>query len=202
MKHLEPWMWAELEMLLPSHAEDVAVDIGAHEGEWAVPLSQHYSRVWCFEAQARLAERFARIAPKNVEVVSQALSGKSEVRQFACYSDSAHFSGKFLERGIGTGRTDNRVSLSCMALDSWELENVGLVKVDVEGMEVDVLQGAAQTITMERPLLVIEVHTADNGVVLRELLRTWQYGVRVVRHPTYEPGSENAERHYWLIGVP
>ena len=42
-------------------------------------------------------------------------------------------------------------------LDEYALENVGLVKIDVEGHEVDVLAGAADTIRRERPVLLVEI---------------------------------------------
>lgn len=198
MKHLEPWMWDELETLLPSHTDKVAVDIGAHEGEWTVPLSERYAKVWSFEAQMWLTTELAKTVPDNVTVIPRALSGKVESRQFTHYADSAHFSGEFnASRGfIG------QVFLSCMPLDVFNLKHVGLIKVDVEGMEVDVLHGAERTVNSERPLVVVEVHTVANGNTLQELLRSWQYDLRMVRHPYYKPNTENAQRHYWLIGVP
>ncbi len=42
-------------------------------------------------------------------------------------------------------------------LDSHNLENVDFIKIDVEGYEPEVLQGAERTITTYNPVLFIEV---------------------------------------------
>jgi hypothetical protein len=42
-------------------------------------------------------------------------------------------------------------------LDDLKLENVGFVKIDVEGHEAEVLRGAANIITRDRPNFLIEV---------------------------------------------
>ena len=43
-----------------------------------------------------------------------------------------------------------------MPLDALDLRHVGLLKIDVEGAEYEVIQGATQTLTRERPIVVIE----------------------------------------------
>lgn len=202
MQGPEPWVWAELRSLLPKTKGGVAVDIGAHEGEWTYTLSHWFTQVWSFEAQMELAVQLAGAVPSNVNVVPLALANRPELRQFTRYANSAHLSALFDNGGIDTGEPVGKVSLVCGMLDMFNLVDVELIKIDVEGAEVDVLQGAKQIITLERPLLVIEVHTADNGTLLQEVLSSWQYGIRKACYPLYKPGSERAGRHYWLIGVP
>ena len=41
-------------------------------------------------------------------------------------------------------------------LDSFNFTNVDLIKIDVEGYENDILQGALHTIQYNKPVLVIE----------------------------------------------
>ena len=40
--------------------------------------------------------------------------------------------------------------------DSLEIENIGLIKIDVEGAELEVLKGALKTISNQKPNLIIE----------------------------------------------
>jgi hypothetical protein len=47
-------------------------------------------------------------------------------------------------------------------LDSYDIRNVGFIKIDVEGHEEDVLIGANVTIKRERPVLLIEIEERHN----------------------------------------
>lgn len=49
------------------------------------------------------------------------------------------------------------ISVPSATLDSFELKNVSLIKVDVEGHEMEVLSGAHDLIWDSRPVLVVEI---------------------------------------------
>jgi hypothetical protein len=46
-------------------------------------------------------------------------------------------------------------------LDSFEFENLAVLKIDVQGYEPNVLDGAIQTIKKHKPIIFIEVETAQ-----------------------------------------
>jgi len=48
--------------------------------------------------------------------------------------------------------------ISIQPLDSFNITNVGLIKIDVEGMEELVIEGALNTIDKYKPVLIIEIH--------------------------------------------
>jgi protein O-GlcNAc transferase len=62
-----------------------------------------------------------------------------------------------------------------------------VVKVDVEGMEVDVLRGAEQTLRRHRPALYVEAAEAEALEAVRDVLGPLGYGVaaRFNATPTY-----------------
>lgn len=69
--------------------------------------------------------------------------------------------GTFLEEGTGT---------KVVTLDSLKLESCDLVKIDVEGMEVEVVKGAIETFTHFKPIIWIEINYIQNvGPVLESL---------------------------------
>ena len=43
-----------------------------------------------------------------------------------------------------------------MTLDSLDLSRLDLIKIDVEGMELEVLQGAKATLERFRPIIIVE----------------------------------------------
>lgn len=62
------------------------------------------------------------------------------------------------------------------SLDSTDLEGpISLFKIDVEGMEADVLAGAASTLRRDRPRLIVEVHGPRAARAVHDLLTAWQY---------------------------
>jgi len=50
------------------------------------------------------------------------------------------------------------IDVESVSLDDEEYENVGFIKIDVEGFELDVLEGAKQTIDKWRPTMMVEVY--------------------------------------------
>lgn len=82
------------------------------------------------------------------------------------------------------------------SLDSIALEGpVSLFKIDVEGMEADVLAGAAATLRRDRPRLIVEVHGPRAARDVHGLLTGWQYqlaftGARREERPFGEVSNE------------
>jgi FkbM family methyltransferase len=80
---------------------------------------------------------------------------------------------------------DERVELA--TIDSFALTRVDLIKIDVEGMELDVLDGARQTIDRDKPVLFVEHYKSDITILKNWLLSagykiyeaTWQNWVAV-----------------------
>lgn len=73
-----------------------------------------------------------------------------------------------------------------------------LLKVDTEGHELFVLQGARQTLG-SHPQLLIEIHSRRNGLACRELLSEHGYDdLDVLTHHAYKPNTWGAKNHYWL----
>ena len=56
-------------------------------------------------------------------------------------------------------------------LDSFNLENVGFIKIDIEGHELKALLGGLETLKKNRPVIVFEEHKLFSGVftLLKEL---------------------------------
>lgn len=126
----------------------VAVDIGAHVGYWSKRLVKDFDTVFAFEAEPEHVECLEQnVITDNFTVHPIALSNLTGIVKF---SKSIDNSGMSHVSEIGE-------SITCNTLDSFNLTDVDLIKIDVEGHELNVLEGAVKTITASRPTLFIEI---------------------------------------------
>jgi hypothetical protein len=62
---------------------------------------------------------------------------------------------------IGQAYGAARASVPALRLDALGLERIDLIKIDVEGMELDVLEGARASIERHHPILTVETIKTD-----------------------------------------
>jgi FkbM family methyltransferase len=127
----------------------IALDIGANVGLWSRDLVQHFEQVIAFEPVAMFRECLQRnVTASNLAVQSVALGDiEGQVSMIITEGNTGHTHVD----PAGTGG-----DTTIIRLDSLELTNVDYIKIDCEGFEYRVLQGAKQTIQRCRPIVVIE----------------------------------------------
>jgi Methyltransferase FkbM domain len=59
------------------------------------------------------------------------------------------------------------------------------IKIDVEGAEMSVLEGARQILTTARPVMLIEINTESSLQLVREFLKGLDYVLRPAAAPNY-----------------
>lgn len=141
------------------HRERDAVDAGAHEGSYVHFMKRHARRVFAFEPVPSLAEALAwKFAPRVV-VRNIALSRESgTVILRIPLLDGAPVNGlASLNGGAETAMAVTEIAVQARPLDEVFAGDAGFIKVDVEGHEEAVLDGAAKTIARCRPRLLIEI---------------------------------------------
>ncbi|MGH6994942.1 MAG: FkbM family methyltransferase, partial [Stellaceae bacterium] len=150
--------YGERELRLVRHLcqrERDAVDIGAHEGSYVHFMKRHARRVYAFEPVPSLAEALAwKFAPRVV-VRNIALSRESGTAILRIpLIDGASLTGlASLNNGAGATTAVTEIAVQTRPLDEVFAGDAGFIKVDVEGHEEAVLDGAARTITRCRPRL-------------------------------------------------
>jgi FkbM family methyltransferase len=92
----------------------------------------------------------------NVTVVASAMSSTESVGQFAPGRD-ARDAGRLVAQPAD-GTIEVRVTTVDAAAEQRSLRPPSVIKVDVEGEEVETLRGALETIARHRPVLLVEVH--------------------------------------------
>jgi Methyltransferase FkbM domain len=74
---------------------------------------------------------------------------------------------------------ENTAEIRKVALDEFNLPRVDFIKLDVEGMELEALQGAEKTIKSSRPVLLVE-KIKSNGEELHRWFSDRGYNLREV----------------------
>ena len=132
-------------------------DIGANTGLWTYAFGRSVP-VDAFEPlpePARVLQALAATLPA-VRVHQVALSSREGTAQLYVPYLNGHPHSE-LARFMPVDGPHETVVVPMRTLDSYGLRNVGLLKVDVEGHERAVLEGAGETIARERPVLLIEI---------------------------------------------
>lgn len=121
-----------------------AIDVGANDGSYVHYLRRHARQVIAFEPTPRLANALRQKFGHSVRIEPVALSdsaGTVELRMPMVDGVTAH----------------EAIEVKMATLDSVYDGDVGFIKIDVEGREQAVLDGAVQTIGRCRPRLLVEI---------------------------------------------
>lgn len=164
--------------------ESVVVEVGANIGAITVPLAKAAGAVLAYEPQTDIFEmlRSNVAASPSVTIVNL---GLGKTAHTAHYTSNVDNTG-----GVGLGHTGDHEIRVVTLDDDFSLDRLDLLKIDVEGMETDVLLGARRTIAKYRPLLYVENDRTGNAHRLLDTL--FAFGYRVWRH---EPPLFNPENH-------
>ncbi len=146
----------------PKARRRLCLDIGAHVGLWAMWLTREFARVESFEPVPAIAE----IYPVNVDMSKATLhrvalgkaAGSVSITVPLTQTGNAHVAipGRHPGTKYGGDAADTWHAVPMRTLDSFGLEDVDFVKIDVEGFERAVLEGGERTIRTWRPNIVIE----------------------------------------------
>ena len=180
---LESQFLLSLPSLRPGQVIEVGANIGIHSVPLAKALSAEGRRMVVFEPQPfvfqNLCANLALNGLTNVTAWPWACGAKNETVWFdgPDYKSPGNFGGV----SVGPEAKPGHVAVPCVRLDDvLEPYVIGLLKIDVEGYELQVLQGAVETLSRSRPLLYVENDRIDKSQALIEWL--WQRDYRLFWH--------------------
>jgi hypothetical protein len=156
-------------------------DVGGHLGYDALVLAKlsKGGRVASFEAEA---DRCARI--------------EEAVRANPSFASRVTVHNTFVGRAPG--------GEAVIALDEFAYDSDGfipdVIKMDIEGAELDALAGAQRLLSERKPGLIVEVHSAELEEACAKLLRRHAYVPEVVRQRRLFPDNRPAgDVNRWLV---
>ncbi|WP_310620127.1 FkbM family methyltransferase [Flexibacterium corallicola] len=162
----------------------IFVDIGAHIGNHSIFFGSILGlKGYAFEANSETFTTLKHNIEKNslinrIEFYNKSVGSKNGSGSII-KPKKEHNSGmsKFCETSQG--------EVTMVALDSLQLPKLDLLKIDVEGFEMNCLLGATSTLVRTSPLLVLEIIQSDDFFEIRDWLQP--YGYRPVKRFNYTP---------------
>ena len=155
---------------------NVCLDIGSHVGFWTRTLATRFNTVHCFEPNPTFINCFnMNIKNDNVILHEIGLSNKD-------HTASQEFNSTVMTHTPG--------NVQCQPLDSFNLNNIDFIKIDVDGFEVEVLEGAVETITRNKPIINVEMKKQKRPEVCNRVRRIL-YGL------SYRPRKRTRSDEIW-----
>ncbi len=142
-----------------------AVDAGANKGVYAHFMARLARQVWAFEPNPKMYRTLRRTAAANVLARALALSdvsGKAVLR-IPQRGNARGYSNQGGTLRTALAANFLPVEVEAVRLDELALADVGFIKIDVEGFEQQVLEGARETIARDRPALLVEIEEKHTG---------------------------------------
>lgn len=178
---------------------DTVLDIGANIGDLTLPLSKMVGPNGCVHAIESNADTF------NILCANLALNQISNVQPINAYVKESEtpFPGQ-----VAKINADYKVT----RIDDLNLKQCRLIKIDVDGHELDVLKSGTATIKRLRPVLYLENDVPDKSEELLKYLLELDYNLYWHVAPIFSPNNflSNPVNHWepdviaslMVLGIP
>ena len=146
--------------------DQVSIDIGANLGLFTYFMSKASKHVFAFEPNPYPLKNLIHLVNKNVTIIPIALGNTNGPTEIKIPHHANGWSSNGASLVPKTNEPGKLIGIQSRKLDNLNIENVGLIKIDVEGFEIEVLKGARETLIKNKPVMIIEneaVHTKDTN---------------------------------------
>ena len=150
------------------------LDIGAWVGTWSMAMNQYCGRVIAFEPDSLHYECLVKNVGEDIETHQLAIG--AEEKMISLSQDDFTQSKRVLGEG----------TIPMVTIDSLQLDDVDMIKIDVEGYEMEVLKGATKTLQHVQYLMIelnnntkkygssnIDVETHISSLGFKVLMDNW-----------------------------
>ena len=146
------------------------LDIGAHTGTYAISLAHLCNKVYAFEPQQMtyyaLCGSVALSNIQNINCMKYGLGSESQVgiQTLNIVSDDGGGSTLHCGGSVSNGSVNSNIlkteTINVKTLDRFNIRNISFIKMDVEDNELNVLQGALNTLKNSNyPKILFESNT-------------------------------------------
>ena len=204
------WAEAEIELakvfLRPGdRVLDVGANIGTHSIAYGLWVGESGEVISC-EPHPYMFELLSRNtrenSPSQVKLLNTAVGASSGTLWMDLPAQEAtlNFGSLQASEGLPVQEPQKmwvqkaRVQVARDCLDNLDQGPVRLLKIDVEGSEIQVLQGASQLLTNHRPIVMAESNTTAYSWPVIQSLQSHDYVIYMHYAPSFLPGNFRGEQ--------
>ncbi len=197
-----------------------ALDIGVYRGVYSYKLSQNFKTVHSFEPNPLLypyLEKNLKKVINNIILYNLALSDTNGVSELKLPIRSKSIFKNNIEElfklGAATMHPENimnnykKVPIQMKRLDEIKINNnIGFIKIDVEGHEKNVIEGGLDTIKKNKPVLLVEIEEKHTKKPIEEtinFIKSLNYNAFIYKEKTLiefnEKNKNQKEINYIFI---
>jgi FkbM family methyltransferase len=163
----------------------VVVDAGAYIGLHTLTLSKLAKEVISFEPQPLIYQCLKNTLEKqnidNVKLYHLALSNKKSNTRIYTNND-----GDASIEGIRDAKFNMNFPCETNKLDNMINKKIHLIKIDVEGHEWEVIDGATKTIIKHRPIIILETFKRNNNIKkIKQFILSFNYSASYISADNY-----------------
>lgn len=148
----------------------ISLDVGANLGLFTYFMARFSPRVIAFEPNPNPLRVLRSVVDRNVEIVPAAVGNQDGPVTLNVPRNRKGWSSN--GAGLGkAGATSFPVEVTGIKLDSLKLPPVGFIKIDVEGHELAVLEGARDLIRRDHPAIFLETEYLHAGDKIFDVFR-------------------------------
>ena len=160
----------ETEFLIKITGNGLFIDVGANIGTISQALIASNKNVVSFEPQSYLYKILNyNCKNQSYQVALGSYNGITSMPKVN-YSSMFNFGGVSIKH-----KALLREEIEIKTLDSYNFNDVDVIKIDVEGYEEEVLKGSIETIKRCKPILYIENDRVEYSESIYEILRSLGY---------------------------
>lgn len=174
------------------------IDGGAYIGDSAVILNElNPKSIHCFEPNSKnynILKKTIKINQLEDKIIANDLGLEKE-------SKTIYLKDSSVRCRVSVTETENKVNV--ISIDDYVSQNnlnIGLIKLDVESLEYNVILGAEKTIRAQEPVLLISVyHTLKDFLEIKPLIESYSKNYEFIIRPTH---SYSLNLEFMLIAYP
>lgn len=141
------------------------LDVGANRGIYAYHALPHFRTVLAVEAHPALIAPLRAVLVPNGKVLPVALSDRigTATLQIPVRGRRDVATRSSLNADANPGFVTRDVEVPTTTIDALGLDALSLIKIDVEGHEFAVLNGAVETLRSQKPVCIVECEERHNS---------------------------------------